>query len=157
MAASTHTSVASATIPAAAPRDVLALLTAPEAIAVWAPVPFEIDEIDGHRLRAGSRARVSGGLAGRRVAFDIDVHRADDECLALTAEGPVGFDVEYRVTLTDEGAEVCARVSVRRGDGLLGRVLAQATGALLSGGALDIALGRIRRELTGDLDLALAA
>ena len=77
MAQSTHTSVASATIPAAAPRDVLALLTAPEAIASWAPVPFEIDEIDGRRLQAGSRARVSGGLAGRRVAFDVDVHRAD--------------------------------------------------------------------------------
>jgi hypothetical protein len=157
MAQSTHTSVASATIPAAAPRDVLALLTAPEAIASWAPVPFEIDEIDGRRLQAGSRARVSGGLAGRRVAFDIDVHRADDGGLALTAEGPVGFDVEYLVTATDEGSEVTASVSVRRGDGLLGRVLAQATGALLSGGALDLALGRITRELTGDADFALAA
>jgi hypothetical protein len=46
---------------------------------------------------------------------------------------------------------------VRRGDGLLGRVLAQATGALLAGGALDAALGRISRELAGDLDHALAA
>jgi hypothetical protein len=135
MAQSTHTSVASATIPAAAPRDVLALLTAPEAIASWAPVPFEIDEIDGRRLRAGSRARVSGGLAGRRVAFDV----------------------EYLVTATNGGSEVRASVSVRRGDGLLGRVLAQATGALLSGGALDLALGRITRELSGDADLALAA
>jgi hypothetical protein len=157
MAASAHTSVASATIPAAAPADVLALLTAPEAIATWAPVPFEVEEIDGRRLRAGSRARVSGGLAGRRVAFDVDVHRADDECLVLTAEGPVGLDVEYLVTATDSGSEVRASVSVRRGDGLLGRVLAQATGALLSGGALDLALGRITRELTGDLDHALAA
>jgi hypothetical protein len=157
MAANAHTSVASATIPAAAPADVLALLTAPEAIATWAPVPFEVDELDGRRLRAGSRARVSGGLAGRRVAFDVDVHRADEECLALTAEGPVGLDVEYLVTATDSGSEVRASVSVRRGDGLLGRVLAQATGALLSGGALDIALDRITRELAGDLDHALAA
>jgi hypothetical protein len=61
------------------------------------------------------------------------------------------------VTATDEGSEVTAGVSVRRGDGLLGRVLAQATGALLSGGALDLALGRITRELTGDADFALAA
>ena len=152
MAQSTHTSVASATIPAAAPRDVLALLTAPEAIASWAPVPFEIDEIDGRRLQAGSR-----GLAGRRVAFDVDVHRADDGGLALTAEGPVGFDVEYLVIATDAGSEIHASVSVRRGDGLLGRVLAQATGALLSGGALDLALGRITRELAGDADFALAA
>jgi len=157
MAQSTHTSVATATIPAAAPDDVLALLTAPEAIASWAPVPFEVEEIDGRRLRTGSRARVSGGLAGRRVAFDVDVHRADDGLLALTAEGPVGLDVEYVVTPTDDGSEVHARVSVRRGDGLLGRVLAQATSALLSGGALEMALGRITRELAGEPDHALAA
>ena len=155
-ATGTHTSVATATIPTAAPDDVLALLTAPEAIATWAPVPFEIDEIDGRRLRAGSRARVSGGLAGRRVAFDVDVHRADAGGLALTAEGPVGFDVEYLVTPTDGGSEVRASVSVRRGDGLLGRLLAQATGALLSGGALDVALGRIARELSGEVELLAA-
>jgi hypothetical protein len=155
-ATSTHTSVATATFPFAAPDDVLALLTAPDAIASWAPVPFEIDEIDGRRLRAGSRARVSGGLAGRRVAFDVDVHRADDGCLALTAEGPVGFDVEYVVTATDGGSEVQASVSVRRGEGLLGRLLAQATSALLSGGALDLALGRIARELSGDVELLAA-
>ena len=157
MATSTHTSVATATIPAAAPDDVLALLTAPDAIATWAPVPFELDELDGRRLRTGSRARVSGGLAGRRVAFDVDVHQAHDGCLALTAEGPVGIDVEYLVTPTDGGSEVRASVSVRRGEGLLGRLLAQATGALLSGGALDMALGRISREFAGELDHVLAA
>ncbi|MEA2178074.1 MAG: hypothetical protein QOG77_1371, partial [Solirubrobacteraceae bacterium] len=31
------------------------------------------------------------------------------------------------------------------------------TNALLSGGALDVALGRICRELTGDVDELLAA
>jgi hypothetical protein len=155
--AADHISVAEATIPAAAPRDVLALLTAPEAIATWSPVAFEVDELDGRRLRTGSRARVSGGIAGRRVAFDVDVHRADERCLALTAAGPVGIDVEYLVTPTDGGSEVRASVAVRRGDGLLGRLLAQATGALLSGGALELALGRITRELSADLDHALAA
>ena len=157
MSTSTHTSVATTTIPAAAPCDVLALLTAPDAIATWAPVPFEVDELDGRRLRTGSRARVSGGLAGRRVAFDVDVHHADDGYLALTADGPVGLDVEYVVTPTDAGSEVRASVSVRRGDGLLGRVLAQATSALLSGGALELALGRITRELAGDMDELIAA
>ncbi len=156
MAASTHTAVAHATIPAA-PDDVLALLTAPDAIANWAPIPFEVDELDGRRLRTGSRARVSGGLAGRRVAFDVDVHRVGDGCLALTAEGPVGLDVEYVVTPTAGGSEVRASVCVRRGDGLLGRLLAQATNALLSGGALELALGRIGRELAGDADDVLLA
>lgn len=157
MGATTHTSVANATIPAAAPRDVLALLTAPEAIATWAPVPFEVDALDARRLCAGCHARVSGGLAGRRVAFDVEVHRADEGGLVLTAEGPVGLDVEYLMTSTDAGSDVRASVSVRRGEGLLGRVLAQATGALLSGGALELALGRISRELAGDMDHALAA
>jgi hypothetical protein len=157
MAASTHTATANATIPAAAPDDVLALLTAPDAIAAWAPVPFDIDEMDGRRLSTGSRARVSGGLAGRRVAFDVDVHQAGDGYLALTAEGPVGLDVEYVVTPVTGGSEVRASVSVRRGEGLLGRVLAQATGALLSGGALELALGRIMRELAGDEEQLLAA
>jgi uncharacterized protein YndB with AHSA1/START domain len=156
MASSTHTAFASATIPAAAPDDVLALLTAPDAIATWAPVPFDVEEMDGRRLRPGTRARVSGGLAGRRVAFDVDVHRADDGYLALTAEGPVGLDVEYVVTPVIGGSEVRASVSVRRGEGLLGRVLAQATGALLSGGALELALGRITRELAGEPELLAA-
>ena len=72
--------------------------------------------------QAGTRARVSGGLAGRRVAFDVDVHRADDGGLALTAEGPVGLDVEYLVTArSPAGSEIRASVSVRRGDGLLGQ------------------------------------
>jgi hypothetical protein len=156
MATSTHTAVASATIPAAEPEDVLALLTAPDAIANWAPVPFDVEEMDGRRLRTGSRARVSGGLAGRRVAFDVDVHQADDGCLALTAEGPVALDVQYVVTPVTGGSEVRASVSVRRGEGLLGRVLAQATGALLSGGALDLALGRLTRELAGEQELLAA-
>jgi hypothetical protein len=41
----------------------------------------------------------------------------------------------------------------------MGRLLAQATGALLSGGALELALGRISRELAGEaaLEVALAA
>jgi hypothetical protein len=159
MGSSTMTTVASTTIPAAAPEEVMALLTAPEAIAQWAPVPFEVDELDGRRLRAGSHARVSGGLAGRRVAFDVDVHRAGDGCLALTAAGPVDLDVEYVVTALDGGSRVHASVSVRRGEGLMGRLLAQATGALLSGGALELALGRISRELAGEaaLEVALAA
>ena len=73
------------------------MLTDPDAAARWAPVPFDVDELDGARLLAGSRARVSGRLAGRRVGFDVEVHEADESGIALSASGPVAFDVDYRL------------------------------------------------------------
>src|SRR3954447_10468121 len=45
------------------PEAVLEVLTDPDAAARWAPLPFDVDELDGERLLAGSRARVSGKLA----------------------------------------------------------------------------------------------
>jgi hypothetical protein len=132
---------------AASPEAIMALLTEPEAIARWAPVPFEVEDIEGRRLKAGSRARVSGRLAGKRVGFDVDVIDAGDGRLALTASGPVSMDVEYVIRPVDDGSEVSASVAVREGRGLGGRLLAQATGALLSGGALQSALGRMASEV----------
>lgn len=132
---------------AAAPDEVMALLTEPEAIERWAPVPFEVEDLDGRRLVAGSRARVTGRLAGRRVAFEVNVVDAGDGRLALTATGPVSMEVEYVIRPVADGSEVHASVAVREGRGLAGRLLAQATGALLSGGALQAALGRMASEL----------
>ena len=129
----------------AAPAVVLDVLTDPRAAARWAPVDFEVSRIDGNRLRAGSRARVAGRLAGREVGFDVEVVAADEERLALLASGPIHLDVEYRLRPVEAGSEVRASVAVR-GSGLAGRVLAQATGALLSAGALRHAVGRIARE-----------
>jgi hypothetical protein len=128
------------------PDEVLALLTEPEAIARWAPVPFELLETDTDRLVAGSRARVLGRLAGRTLEFDVEVLAADEQRLALVADGPISMDVEYRFRQVASGSEVRASVSVR-GSGLVGRVLAQATDTLLAGGALRAAVGRIGREL----------
>jgi hypothetical protein len=131
----------------AEPGIVLDILTDPDAAARWAPVPFDVDDLDGRRLLAGSRARVSGKLAGRKVGFEIEVHEADETGLALSASGPVAFDVDYRLAPADRGrSEVRASVSVRSGGGLTGRLLAEATGALLTAGALQAALGRIARE-----------
>ena len=127
------------------PDEVLALLTEPEAIARWAPLPFEVTELDTKRLVAGSRARVRGGLAGRSLEFDVEVFEADDGRLSLVATGPISIDVEYVVTPVDSGSEVRASVSVS-GSGLMGRVLAQATDAVLAAGALNTAVGRIGRE-----------
>jgi uncharacterized protein YndB with AHSA1/START domain len=48
-----------------APREVVQLLTDPDAIARWAPIPFEILELDNQRLYPGAEVRVRGQLAGR--------------------------------------------------------------------------------------------
>jgi hypothetical protein len=65
------------------PDEVLALLTEPDAIARWTPVPFELLELDTDHLVSGTRARVRGRLAGRSLEFDVEVLAADDERLAL--------------------------------------------------------------------------
>ena len=119
------------TTTAARPEDVLDVLTDPEACARWAPLPFDVEELDGRRLAAGSRARVSGKLAGRRVGFDVEVHEASGRGLSLAADGPVDFDVAYELAAVDGGSEVRASVSVRPSGGIAGRLLAQATSALL--------------------------
>ena len=139
----------------AEPAAVLDVLTDPDACGRWAPVPFDVDGPGpAHpRLRAGSRTRVEGRLAGRRVGFDVEVLAADEERLALRACGPIDLDVEYRLRAVPAGSEVRASIAVR-GDGLAGRVLAQATGALLGAGALRTAMTRIAREAE---DLAFAA
>ena len=86
---------------------------------------------------------MTGRLAGVSVGFDVEVHAADEMRLELSADGPVGFDVRYDLTHDDAGAELSARVSMRRSGGLTGRLVANATAALLSAGALEGAAGRI--------------
>jgi hypothetical protein len=70
---------------------VLALLTKPEAIARWAPIPFEVVQLDGGRLRAGSHACVAGRLARRSVEFDVEVLHASDQRLELVADGAISL------------------------------------------------------------------
>jgi uncharacterized protein YndB with AHSA1/START domain len=128
------------------PEAVLDVLTDPQAAARWAPLPFEVERIDSPRLRTGTRARVSGCLAGKRVGFDVHVHEAEADRLELTASGPVAFDVSYDLRPGRDVTEILASVAVS-GRGLTGRLLAQATDALLAGGALDHAVSRIAREV----------
>jgi Polyketide cyclase / dehydrase and lipid transport len=144
---STHTNVTGT------PDDVIAVLSDPDAIRRWSPIDFRVDGIDGDRLEAGSRARVSGRLAGRSTSFDVDVEQAGDGRFTLTASGPIDLEVEYEAFDDGGTTQVWATVGVR-GGGLMGRVLAQATDALLAAGALDRALGRIAGEID---DYALAA
>ena len=98
----------------ATPEQVLEALTHPDEIRRWSPVEFDLEELDGRRLAAGTRGRVTGKLAGVRVGFDVEVHAADEARLELSADGPVGLDVRYELTVDEAGAELSARVSMRR-------------------------------------------
>jgi hypothetical protein len=129
----------------ARPDQVLQVLTDPDAIRRWSPIDFDVEDLDGARLAAGSTARVSGTLAGVRVGFDVEVHAADEAGVELTATGPIGFDVRYDLAPAAGGSEVTASISLRGGGGITGRVLSKATAALLSAGALDGAAKGIAR------------
>jgi hypothetical protein len=140
------------------PEDVISALTDPAVARRWSPIGFELEDFDGDRLEAGSRARLVGRLAGREVGFDVDVQDAGDGLLALTATGPVQMDVRYdALAHQDGGTEVLASVDVRSGGGLLGRVLSGATDAILAGGALQAAVAAVAREVEGSSSLAAAA
>jgi hypothetical protein len=140
----------------AGPEQVMDVLTRPCAIASWAPVPFEIEGLKGDRLKAGSRARVAGKLAGKDLEFDIHVHQADCCNLRLTAVGPyVEMDVAYDIEGLDEWAEVRASIEVK-GNGILGRFVAKAVEGFLAGGALHAALGQLA-DAAENPDLQYAA
>ena len=138
---------------AGSPDEVLELLTEPDAIARWTPIPFEVLDLDGPRLEAGTRARVRGSLAGRGMEFDVEIRAAGDDCLSLLATGPLFIRAEYALAPLDGGSEIRASVSVS-GRGLLGAVLARACEAVLAAGALSASVARIGREL--ELQPALA-
>jgi uncharacterized protein YndB with AHSA1/START domain len=141
----------------ATPDQVLQVLTHPEQIRRWSPIDFDVDDLDTARLAPGTRARVTGRLAGVSVGFDVEVHAADKQLLELSADGPVGIDVRYELAPAEAGSEVLASVSLRRGGGITGRRVANATAALLSAGVLDGAAGRIARAAERQPELALAA
>ena len=85
---------------------------------------------------------VSGRLAGRRVGFDVEVHEAEPQRLSLAAHGPVGLDVAYDLSATEDGSEVHASISVRRGKGITGRLIAEASAG---GNRHFVPLGAARR------------
>jgi len=138
----------------ATPEQVLRVLTDPDEIRDWSPIPFEVEDLEGVRLSAGSATRVFGNLAGVRVGFDVEVHAAGADGLELTAKGPIGFDVRYGLAPRGDGSEVTASVALHRGGGLTGRLIGRATEALLSAGALDSAASRVVRAAESSTALA---
>jgi hypothetical protein len=144
------------TTAAARPEAVLEVLTDPDAVLRWAPVAFDVERLTGRRLAPGRTARVSGRIAGREVGFDVEVHQADTDGLALSAEGPVALDVAYELRPSDRGSEVSASIAVVPKPGLRARLIAEATAAMLAGGALDLALRRIAHEAAASSEPASA-
>ena len=140
----------------ATPEQLLEVLTHPEEIRRWSPVDFDLDDLDSRRLAPGTRARVTGKLAGVRVGFDVEVHAVDADVLELSADGPVGLDVRYELAPAATGSELYASVSLRRGGGITGRLVANATAALLTAGALEGAAGRIAQAAEGQRQLVAA-
>jgi hypothetical protein len=139
------------------PEHVLEVLTDPSAARRWSPIGFELENIDGDRLRSGTQAVLTGKLAGRSVKFEVNVLQASDGRLELHATGPVEMDVRYDTELLGDVTEVKASVAVRSAGGLLGRVLSSATDALLAGGALNIAVQSVAREVEQSAAFAAAA
>jgi hypothetical protein len=139
------------------PDDVLRALTDPAAIAQWAPVTFDVDGLAGSRLRAGSRERVTGSIAGIRTTFEVDVQSADREGLELVARGPVSLDVTYRFEEHLAGVRVDALVGIQGQRGLTAKLLRAAVGALLNAGILGSALRRLETSLSAPLGADLAA
>ena len=135
------------TIVNGAPEDVLEVLTNPDAARRWSPIGFELEQIEGDRLRSGTRAVLSGRIAGRGVSFDVEVIKASDGQLELRAIGPVEMVVAYDAIAAGDATEVIASVAVRSAGGLLGRMLSSATDALLAGGALNVAVQGVAREV----------
>jgi len=140
----------------ATPDQLLEVLTRPDEIRRWSPIDFDLDELEGRRLAACIRGRVTGKVAGVRVGVDVEINAADEARLELSAQGPVAFDVRYELTPADAGAELNAWVSMRGSNGLTGRLVAKATAALLSAGALEGAAGRIAQAAESQLELLAA-
>jgi hypothetical protein len=137
------------------PKRVLELLTDPDACERWSPVAFDIEYLDGTRLSSGDRVRLAGRIAGKTVAFDVEIHEADDRRLALRASGPFDIAASYEAVPRGARTELRAEVSVE-GSGFAGRLMSRAAHALLASGGLDSTLARIAREAEAP-ELALAA
>jgi uncharacterized protein YndB with AHSA1/START domain len=127
----------------AAPSEVLDALTDPALIARWSPVGFELEHLDGRRLRSGSHARITGTAAGVKSSFEVEVLQADDDGLELRARGPVDMTVAYRLADCAEGTSVQATIALQQRRGMTAQLLRAATAALLNQGALDQALAQL--------------
>ena len=79
------------------------------------------------------------------MAFTVDFVEADSNALALRARGPFEIDARYEAVPGCKQTELRASVSIQGSGGLMGRLAAKATEALLAAGALEATVSRIAR------------
>ena len=111
-------------------------------------MPFDVDDLDA---RAPARRHAAPACpAGWPAAASASTSRSTrptTDRLALTADGPVGIDVAYELR-RHRRRQRGPRLRLRPpGGGITGRLLAEATAALLSAGALDARRRRASRAL----------
>lgn len=133
------------------PERVLELLTDPEEAQGWSPIEFIHEDAEARRLHTGDVTHIAGQLAGRRMSFDVEIFKASDGRLRLRATGPVEIEVEYGVVARDDGSgELTAWIAVSSSGGLIGRLVASATDAVLAAGALDATVRKIAAAAEDD-------
>lgn len=130
---------------AATPARILEVLSDPQAVRRWFPIPCEFeDEVD--RLRAGESYRTTGRLAGRHVHADLRVLEASEQHVKVSLVGHVVFDLDVDLSPNGSGTDADIRVGVHSGGGLSGRLLTPAASAMLRAGALGHTVAAIRAE-----------
>jgi len=139
------------TTAASAPHEVLDRLTDPVAIARGAPVPFEVLELDAQRLNPGANVRVRGQLPGQGPSSPGMCWRSQTSDSGSSRKVPSRLKSPTTCAPAIRGRRINASISVL-GHGLLGRLLAKATEALLAAGALRSSLNRLANQP----DLAIA-
>ena len=130
----------------ATPDQVLEVLTHPDEIRRWSPIDFDVDDLDsgapGARL---PRTRDRQGGRGERRLRRRGPRRRRPGCSSCPPTVRSESTSATSSSPPTTGSEVCASVSLRRGGGITGRLVAKATAALLSAGVLEGAAGRIAR------------
>lgn len=130
---------------AATQGRILDVLSDPEAVRRWFPVPCEFEDEVG-RLQAGKSYRTTGRLAGRHVHAELHVLEADEQRVRVSLVGHVIFDLDVELSPNGSGTDADIRVAVHPGGGLSGRLLTPAASALLRAGALGRTVHAIRAE-----------
>lgn len=130
---------------AASPERVIDVLSDPQAVKRWFPLPCEFDD-DVDRLRAGGSYRTHGRLAGRLLHAELTVLEADGRHIAVRLSGPVVLDLSAELAPEGSGTQARIVASVHSGGGLSGKLLTPAAAGLLRAGALGHTVAAIRSE-----------